>query len=83
MKTDIMDNNQFPSQPGGGPVYLALSLFCATIGWINSAYEAVLGWITSAAHVKELLQNASLFISCVAGLMAIRHYYLQNKTPKA
>ena len=65
-----MDHPQTSSHSAGGLIYVAVSFISGALGWI------------SLHSVKENLQVASLLISCGAGLMAMRHYYLQNKKVK-
>lgn len=64
-----MDQN-FSSTPTTGIVYLAISFIGVLVGWITSF------------SVHEILQGLAHIVSIGAGIMAIRHYYLQNKKPK-
>jgi hypothetical protein len=63
-----MDNTN--SNGAFGLLYVIIGIGSGIIGWLNEH------------TIHENLQNLSLIISCFAGLMAIRHYYLQNKKKK-
>lgn len=48
---------------------------------VVSVLTGFLGWISSA-QVDETLKFTSMCVSILAGIMAIRHYYLQSKPKK-
>ena len=62
-----MDNMQETDQSTTGLWYVGASIITGVLGWIN------------LHTLNNVLQNLSLFVSICAGMMAIRHYYLQNK----
>jgi hypothetical protein len=65
-----MDNHQLPGEPDTGLGYACISVLGMILGWI------------SIHSVYEVLQLFATTVSIGAGLMAIRHYYLQNKRKK-
>lgn len=58
-----MDNNHSEH----GHIALLVSVLTGFLGWLN------------AMQVSELLKNISMTVSIAAGIMAIRHYWLQNR----